>query len=125
MSSTRYICCRCDAKSADALGAHVCDPPDDETLNALIVQKTGARTYIDERCIHGAGFFAWRFDDLERDISRVALSRGYRWTLSQVGDGTECRATFYCNIDTLASTALDRTPGRAFARAWLRLPLAE
>lgn len=122
MSSTRYLCCRCDDKSADALGAHVCDPPDDETLNALIVQKTGARTYIDERCIHGAGFFTWRFDDLERDISRMALSRGYRWTLSQVGNGAEYRATFHHNIDTLASTALDRTPARAFARAFLRIP---
>ena len=121
MSSTRYLCCRCDAKSADALGAHVCDPPDDETLNALIVQKTGARTYIDERCIHGAGFFTWRFDDLERDISRMALSRGYRFTLTQLG-ADEYRVSFFCNIDTLASTALDRTPARAFARAFLRIP---
>lgn len=115
----RYICDRCDLRAEAILGQHVCEAP--------------ARTSIDDSIDDflqaiGSGFpFPGNWSLLESDCFRhlapIALSRGYRWTLSQVGDGTEYRATFFCNIDTLASTALDRTPARAFARAWRRLPI--
>lgn len=118
----KYICCRCDTRAESSIGAHLCEAPDDEALNALIVQATGARTYIDERCIHGAGYFTWRFREMERDVSVLAISRGYRWSLTQVGDGTEYRARFERGLGYPEPSVADHDPARAFARAFLRIP---
>jgi hypothetical protein len=118
----RYICDLCDLRAESNLGHHVCEAPDDETLNSLIVQATRARTYIDERCIHGAGYFTWRFRELEMDISRLAIPRGYRWSLTQVGDGTEYRARFEHGLGNTVASVLDTDPARAVARGFLRIP---
>lgn len=118
----KYICCRCDTRAEVSVGHHLCRAPSNDEIDAAIAERL-RRGHIDE---DGAWRSLWQWSCVFRecvdDLSPIALSRGYRWTLSQVGNGTEYRATFHHNIDTLASTALDRTPARAFARAWLRLP---
>ena len=114
--TTRYICCRCDAQSADALGAHVCEAPSDESLWAAVRDLAYKSDVIARgECINGLEYAI-------AALGRDALYRCYRFTLTQLG-ADEYRVSFFCNIDTLAATALDRTPARAFARAWRRLPI--
>lgn len=108
----KYICCRCDLRAETALGHHACEVPTNGEINAAIAVRVP----------YGRGGWAWDFDACLRDLESRAHLRGYLWTLTQVGVG-EYRGTFHYNIDTLAATALDRTPARAFARAWLRLPI--
>lgn len=108
MSAPRYICCRCDARAESSVGHHLCEAPSDEEIAAALeaADEPG-------RCVEDVGD---GFDYL----GESALARGYRWTLSSVGDGTECRATFERHLGNPAPSAIDRTPARAFARAWLR-----
>lgn len=108
MSAPRYICCRCDARAESSVGHHLCEAPSDEVIAAALeaADEPG-------RCVEdvGDGFLF---------LGETALAQGYRWTLSSVGDGTEYRATFERHLGSPAPSAIDRTPARAFARAWLR-----
>jgi hypothetical protein len=109
----RYICCRCDARAEVSVGHHLCRAPSNAEINQAVAQASGSAV-------------AWLrvSDSIETAIDVLgshALSRGYCFTLTQLG-ADEYRVSFFHNIDTLASTALDRTPARAFARAFIRIP---
>ena len=109
----KYICCRCDVRAEVSVGAHVCEVPSNVEINRAVAQASGSAV-------------AWLrvSDSIETAIDVLgshALARGYRFTLTQLG-ANEYRVSFFCNVDALAATALDTTPARAFARAWLRLP---
>lgn len=113
--TARYICCRCDARAEASVGHHVCEEPSDESLWAAVRDLAYESDVIARgECINGLEYAI-------AALGRDALYRGYRFTMTQFG-ADEYRVSFFCNIDTLAATALDRTPARAFARAWLRLP---
>ena len=144
----RYICDRCDLRAEASVGHHVCEEPSDEEINAAVRDAVGYRPYFafGERqrlqwispaapaapdgttcdvalIVHDCDIPDWT-DDANacfHGLAPIALARGYRFTLTQLG-ADEYRVSFFHNIDTLASTALDRTPARAFARAWRRLP---
>lgn len=110
----KYICCRCDARAEVSVGHHVCRAPTNAEINQAVARASGSAV-------------AWLrvSDSIETAIEtlgRHALSRGYRFTLTHLG-ADEYRVSFFCNVDTLAATALDTTPARAFARAFLRLPI--
>ena len=105
----RYICCRCDTRAESSVGHHLCEAPSDDAL----VTALEAADQPGGQCVEDAG-------DAFDYLAREALSRGYRWSLSSVGDGTEYRATFERHLGNPAPSAIDRTPARAFARAWLR-----
>jgi hypothetical protein len=117
----RYICCRCDTRAEVSVGRHLCRAPSNDEIDAAIAERL-RRGHIDE---DGAWRSLWQWSCVFRecvdDLSPIATSRGYRFTLTQLG-ADEYRVSFFCNIDTIASTALDRTPARAFARAFLRIP---
>lgn len=104
----RYICCRCDTRAESSAGHHLCEAPSNETLAAAL-EAADQPGWCVEEAGDGFDFLGWE-----------AFSRGYRWTLSSVGDGTEYRATFERHLGNPAPSAIDRTPARAFARAWLR-----
>ena len=134
----RYICDRCDLRAESSVGHHVCEAPSDRVIDESIAVALGyvdVRTDDEDRLwaripdarpragreIRFPDSWAYSLDTGHRDLTPIALARGYRFTLTQLG-ADEYRVSFFCNIDTLASTAIDTTPARAFARAWLRLP---
>ena len=137
--TARYICCRCDTRAESSVGHHLCEAPSDIELGNAVAQALA----LDARSVVGPdGQFAgmhygkgtafggyivpadevWprSTDACHRDLAPEALARGYRWTLSSVGDGTEYRATFERSLGHPAPSAIDRTPARAFARARMR-----
>ena len=105
--SARYICCRCDTRAESSVGHHLCEAPSDEAL--FLAFKSIAPAVGLAIMERDTGFVIGRLGDL-------AHARGYRWTLSSVGDGTEYRATFARHLGNPAPSAIDRTPARAFAR---------
>ena len=144
----KYICDRCDLQAETALSHHVCEAPSDEAINASVRWAMGYLPYFafgevqrhtwispvapaspdGTTCdvaliVHECDIPRWE-DDANAcfgDLATIAISRGYRFTLTQFG-ADEYRVSFFHNIDTVAATAMDRTPARAFARGFLRLP---
>lgn len=125
----RYICDRCDLRAESSLGRHACEAPSDEAVQDAVLTRLGWTLESPFLWATGGGFgvltrsaeFYRSIEACYRHIAPIAYARGYRFTLTQFG-ADEYRVSFFCNIDRLAATALDTTPARAFARAWLRLP---
>ena len=117
----KYICCRCDARAEVSVGHHVCEAPGGDEIDSAIAERIGSDYVDSEGAWHGFGQWSCVLQDCIADLTPIAISHGYRFTLTQLG-ADEYRVSFFHNIDTLAATALDTTPARAFARAWLRLP---
>jgi hypothetical protein len=106
----KYICDRCDLRAESSLGHHVCEAPTDASL------------IVSLRAVMRPGQCVASLDYAEFYLGRNAQRRGYRWSLSSVGDGTEFRATFEHGLGNTIASVLDTTPARAFARGFLRLP---
>lgn len=112
--TARYICCRCDTRAESSVGHHLCEAPSDEALWSAV------QCAVNESDALGRWQYVRGLDFAVEHLGYEARSRGYRWTLSSIGDGTEYRATFERSLGHPAPSAIDRTPARAFARAWLR-----
>jgi len=139
----RYICDRCDLRAESSLGHHVCEAPTNDEINRAVAARLPGVMCLDELCrgcsadwyvldgvlVYGSlGItceWATSVDACRRYLEPILRARGYRWSLTQVGDGTEYRARFEHGISNTVASVLDATPARAFARGWLRLPLPE
>lgn len=133
--TARHACSRCDTPGE--AGHHLCVAPSDRDIDDAIIRLLGwsrvcACSDGDDSCggvvehpslgrIHLAGCYSWAYswDAAHRDLTPLALARGYRWMLTQVGDGTEYRARFERHLGTPGPTAIDKTPARAWTRAFV------
>jgi hypothetical protein len=127
----KYICDRCDLRAESSLGHHVCKTPKTIEIVAAVGIRVTACSGCEgcDGCLlpadrNGICVNHWLFDlgEVVSTLAPLARSRGYRWSLSSVGDGTEYRATFEHGLGNTIASVLDTTPARAFARGFLRLP---